>query len=258
MESKELPNGADLNLSPDASPITAKKQDDSSQSRSTDRACRFSAGSQSRAERYMTLKEKREITLKQAEQKKRENGPKNLLQSDYKKRGLDFCYYCGDKFNVGEKIPRILIHCGHTFCTECLSVLHHNYRVRCPICRKLVKQVESVDKLPLNFNILYEIVERDCILRDINFEDEDVIDCLLCDKHDQRVQHFYCSNHLTVFCRECIKEDHTDERCFVVDLYEIEKMRKMHRLNQQMNKKQLEKRKDDADHSCVTQEITPD
>ena len=25
-----------------------------------------------------------------------------------------------------------------------------------------------------------------------------------------------------------------------------------------MNKKQLEKRKDDADHSCVTQEITPD
>lgn len=154
-----------------------------------------------------------------------------LIQADYKIRGLDFCYYCGDKFNVGERIPRILIHCGHTFCTECLSVLHHNYRVRCPICRKLVKQVESVDKLPLNFNILYEIVERDSILRDINFEDEECIDCLLCDKHDQRVQHFYCSNHLTVFCRECIKEDHTDERCFVVDLYEIEKMRKMHRLN---------------------------
>jgi hypothetical protein len=116
--------------------------------------------------------------------KKNEGRPKNLLQADYKTRGLDFCYYCGEKFNVGEKIPRILIHCGHTFCTECLSVLHHNFRVRCPICRKLVKQVESVDKLPLNFNILYEIVERDYILRDINFEDEDCIECLLCDKHD--------------------------------------------------------------------------
>ena len=112
------------------------------------------------------------------------NKPKNLIQADYKTRGLDFCYYCGEKFNVGEKIPRILIHCGHTFCTECLSNLHHNFRVRCPICRKLVKQVESVDKLPLNFNILYEIVERDHILRDINFEDEDCIECLLCDKHD--------------------------------------------------------------------------
>lgn len=180
------------------------------------------------------------------------------MQADYKVRGLDFCYFCAEKFNVGERIPRILIHCGHTFCTECLSVLHHNFRVRCPICRKLVKQVESVDKLPLNFNILYEIVERDSILRDINFEDEECIDCLLCDKHDQRVQHFYCSNHLTVFCRECIKEDHTDERCFVVDLYEIEKMRKMHRLNNQFNKKQLDKRKDGANQSCVTQEITPD
>ena len=205
-----------------------------------------------------TLKEKRAAHKQMLDDKKESQKPKNLLQADYKTRGLDFCYYCGEKFNVGEKIPRILIHCGHTFCTECLSVLHHNFRVRCPICRKLVKQVESVDKLPLNFNILYEIVERDYILRDINFEDEDCIECLLCDKHDQRVQHFYCSNHLTVFCRECIKEDHTDERCFVVDLYEIEKMRKMHRLNQQMNKKQLEKRKDDADQSCVSQDIPLD
>lgn len=52
-----------------------------------------------------------------------------------------------------------------------------------------------MDKLPLNFNILYEIVERDPILRDINFEDDECIDCLLCERHDQRVQHFYCSNH---------------------------------------------------------------
>ena len=207
---------------------------------------RFSVDSQTRSTKYLTLKEKRELQTKLADDRKKAAAPKNLTQADYKTRGLDFCYFCGEKFNVGEKIPRILIHCGHTFCTECLTQIHHNYRVRCPICRKLVKQVESVDKLPLNFNILYEIVERDYILRDINFEDESCIDCLLCEKHDQRVQHFYCSNHLTVFCRECIKEDHTDERCFVVDLYEIEKMRKMHRLNQQMNKKQLEKRKDGA------------
>ena len=212
---------------------------------------RFSVESQTRSTKYLTLKEKRELQTKLADDRKKAAAPKNLTQADYKTRGLDFCYFCGEKFNVGEKIPRILIHCGHTFCTECLTQIHHNYRVRCPICRKLVKQVESVDKLPLNFNILYEIVERDYILRDINFEDESCIDCLLCEKHDQRVQHFYCSNHLTVFCRECIKEDHTDERCFVVDLYEIEKMRKMHRLNQQMNKKQLEKRKDGANQSCV-------
>ena len=69
----------------------------------------------------------------------REAAMENVIQADYKTRGLDFCYYCGDKFNVGEKIPRILVHCGHTFCTECMSMLHANFRVRCPICRKLVK-----------------------------------------------------------------------------------------------------------------------
>jgi hypothetical protein len=108
--------------------------------------------------------------------------------------------------------------------------------------------------LPLNFNILYELVERDPILRDINFENQECIDCLICEKHDQRVQHFYCSNHLTVFCRECIKEDHTDESCFVVDLYEIEKMRKMHKQNQVLNKQQLRVRKDDADLRYATLE----
>lgn len=92
-----------------------------------------------------------------------------------------------------------------------------------------MKQIETIDRLPLNFNILYEIVERDPILRDINFESKECLDCLLCEAHDQRVQHFYCSNHKTVFCRECIRVDHTDERCFVVDLYEIDKMRKMHK-----------------------------
>ena len=180
----------------------------------------------------------------------------NLIQGDYLNRGLDYCYFCGDKFNVGERIPRILVHCGHTFCTECLTTLHHNFRVRCPICRKLVKQIESVDRLPLNFNILYEIVERDAKLRHLNFEDDDCIDCLLCEKHDERIQHFYCSNHLTVFCRECIKEDHTDEKCFVVDLYEIEKMRKMHRQNITSNQKQLKIRQDEANMSYVTQEIS--
>ena len=69
------------------------------------------------------------------------------------------------------------------------------------------------------------------------------------------MQHFYCSNHYTVFCRECIKEDHTDERCFVVDLYEIEKMRKMHKSNMERNQKQLDKRKDEADVKCINKSL---
>ena len=80
-----------------------------------------------------------------------------------------------------------MVHCGHTFCTECLSELHDENRVRCPICRKLVKDIDSVDRLPLNFNVLYEIVERDSFLKDINFESQECVDCLLCEAHDLRV-----------------------------------------------------------------------
>lgn len=151
------------------------------------------------------------------------------IHGDYQNRNLSYCHFCGDKYNVGEKIPRILIHCGHTFCTECLSALHHNFRVRCPACRKLIKNLESVERLPLNINILYEVVERDPILSEIDYDDEtpESIQSKLCRRHNDRIMHFYCSNHSTVFCRECIKDYHTEEKCFVVDLYEIEKMRKL-------------------------------
>lgn len=140
-----------------------------SESRSSQRPNRFeSKSSRSSVEIgkaiHRTLKEVRRSAKAELERAKNEKKPEIIIQGDYRTRGLDYCYYCGEQFNVGERIPRILIHCGHTFCTECLQVLHHNFRVRCPICRKLVKQVESVDKLPLNFNILYEIVERDAIL----------------------------------------------------------------------------------------------
>ena len=100
---------------------------------------RFEKAGGSRSEKLKTLKEKREATQRERDEEKARLNKQEPIQADYKCRGLDFCYYCAEKFNVGEKIPRILIHCGHTFCTECLTGLHHNFRVRCPICRKLVK-----------------------------------------------------------------------------------------------------------------------
>ena len=155
----------------------------------------------------------------------------NIMNLDYGSRGLDICQFCGLKYNVGERIPRILVHCGHTLCTNCISQLHRKDRVRCPICRKLIKQLESAERLPLNINILYEVVEKDPILSKTNFDfdddDEEALSEKLCENHAERVKHFYCSNHLTIFCRECIKQFHSDDECFVVDLYEIQRMRQL-------------------------------
>ena len=96
---------------------------------------------------------------------KHQGGVQVKIDGDYKSRKLDYCHFCGNPYNVGARIPRILVHCGHTFCTECLSsCLFHNFRVRCPICKKLVKNLETPERLPLNINILYEIVESDPLL----------------------------------------------------------------------------------------------
>ena len=116
---------------------------------------------------------------------------------DYEERGLDFCQFCGFKYNVGERIPWILINCGHTFCTDCLAKLHKNNRVRCPLCHKLIKNLESVERLPLNMNILYEIIEKDEILSKVefDFDNDEEMNEKLCSEHEDRVKHFYCSNH---------------------------------------------------------------
>ena len=71
---------------------------------------------------------------------------------------------------MGNRIPRIIVGSGHTYCTSCLGYFLRDGRIRCPISRKLLKGVESVDKLPLNFNILYEIVTKDPLLSNVNFE----------------------------------------------------------------------------------------
>ena len=156
--------------------------------------------------------------------------------------------------------------CGHTFCTSCLGYFLREGRIRCPICRKLLKGVEGVDKLPLNFNILYEVVTKDPLLSNVNFEkclqadldaDEEDPDFAtkvapyLCQVHDQRIKHFYCSEHPSIFCRECIKDLHHMDECFVVDLYEIEKMRVLQEKNTTANQAQLSKRTDGANQVYV-------
>ena len=73
----------------------------------------------------------------------------------------------------------------------------------------------------------------------------------LCTQHSQRIKHFYCSEHPSIFCRECIKDLHNTEACFVVDLYEIEKMRKLQEQNNEMNRKQLKARQDGASDAYV-------
>jgi len=157
----------------------------------------------------------------------------------YSARRLDSCQNCANKFNIGERIPRILVNCGHTLCTKCLESLCVNFRIRCIICSKLIKNIDNVEKLPLNINILHEIADEDPMLCKVDFECED--NSQLCKQHSERMAHFFCSVHRTIFCRECIKIDHNDPSCFVVDLYEILKMKNVYMQNYESNMGQINK-----------------
>ena len=73
---------------------------------------------------------------------------------------LENCILCKNEFNLKERLPRILIHCGHTFCTICLSKFHRNLRIRCPLCLKLVLNIETLERLPINHTIFTQIAKK--------------------------------------------------------------------------------------------------
>jgi hypothetical protein len=159
------------------------------------------------------------------------------LVHDYSSRGLDICGVCKKKYNLGDRIPRILVHCGHTFCTSCLIKFHHVDHIRCPYCKKLINNIDSpakIESLPLNLNIFGELVKTDpVIMMLIDPESQNNLTSL-CPYHEEKQKHFYCSYHETNFCRECIKSYHKLNECCVVDLYDIDKL---YQLNEQNIKK---------------------
>jgi hypothetical protein len=150
---------------------------------------------------------------------------------DYEARRLNKCGVCKLAYNVGDRIPRILVNCGHTWCTSCLTKYFRKNRIRCPFCLKLVKNLENVEMLPLNINIFHEVVQTDSYLLDmIDLDGRDSYTSL-CGYHPEKQKHFYCSFHKTNFCRECIKVYHRDEKCCVVDLFDINKLFNLHEQN---------------------------
>ena len=70
------------------------------------------------------------------------------------------CVLCKQDYTLTDRIPRILIHCGHTFCTPCLRNFYRNLRIRCPLCLKLVKNIEFLERLPVNHTIFTKIAEE--------------------------------------------------------------------------------------------------
>mmetsp|Transcript_2543 Transcript_2543/g.2163 ORF Transcript_2543/g.2163 Transcript_2543/m.2163 type:complete len:176 (+) Transcript_2543:73-600(+) len=67
------------------------------------------------------------------------------------------CVLCKNDYDIDIHIPRILIHCGHTFCSKCVQTFYKSRKVRCPLCLKLVKNLTTVERLPINHTIFLQL-----------------------------------------------------------------------------------------------------
>ena len=172
-----------------------------------------------------------------------EQTPKKEAQPKMKKpffvyvhRSLDICAVCKNKYNVGDRIPRILVNCGHTFCTSCLLKYHHGKdHIRCPSCKKLVKHLDNVETLPLNLSIFGEIVKNDPVIMMFIDPSSEASFASSCPNHPEKQRHYYCSHHENNFCRECMKAFHKGDKCCVVDLCDIQKLFQLNEQNLMKN-----------------------
>lgn len=61
------------------------------------------------------------------------------------------CSICYNDYNINNRIPIILIPCGHTFCSQCIYHLQYYNHHQCSLCR------DEMDYVEINF-ILFELI----------------------------------------------------------------------------------------------------
>eukprot|EP01017_Pseudomicrothorax_dubius_P031875 TRINITY_DN4116_c0_g2_i11.p1 TRINITY_DN4116_c0_g2~~TRINITY_DN4116_c0_g2_i11.p1 ORF type:complete len:147 (+),score=26.47 TRINITY_DN4116_c0_g2_i11:118-558(+) len=64
------------------------------------------------------------------------------------------CFNCKLSYNDSERIPRLLVHCGHSLCETCAVSLHSDGFIICPECR-MYNYTLNIANLPKNLALLH-------------------------------------------------------------------------------------------------------
>lgn len=77
------------------------------------------------------------------------------------------CSICLERYNTSNKIPKIM-HCGHTFCKECLIKSKNNSDniLSCPVCRKkeLFNDIDDLSTNRVIYDLLYNPEQEEEII----------------------------------------------------------------------------------------------
>ncbi|KRX00628.1 Armadillo-type fold [Pseudocohnilembus persalinus] len=211
------------------------------------------------------------------------NNPPNEYKDkidDFVSKLLDTkkCVVCKEDFDLQERMPRILVHCGHTFCTSCIINFYRNNKVRCPLCLKLIKNIEYLERIPINHTIFTKLAEQlneenkkqgqqeldipqqlyslfEASLQppqqyyqrqpgQPNIDEETGLE--FCQIHFERIKHFFCGGHQETCCRVCSEYQH--QNCQIIDLYDVGNIQEFLQQYGQYKGNQGEQENDDEDN----------
>jgi DNA-directed RNA polymerase subunit RPC12/RpoP len=106
-----------------------------------------------------------------------ENDPELVAKVEQLKRALldpNLCVVCSKEFDLQERLPRVLVQCGHTFCTECLRPFQNERSIKCPLCLTELSRVSGLDKLPVNSQIFSSLFYKDKLDLQLMNSDKDI------------------------------------------------------------------------------------
>jgi len=137
------------------------------------------------------------------------------------------CPICLCSYDQRDRIPRIMLTCGHTFCSLCLRQLaSKNIGIKCPLDKSIFNlQDKNIEILPVNFALKQILEERS------KWE--------FCHIHNEEMR-FYCLNDKSKVCDECIETgDH--ERHKLIPIKKIraeveEKIKKLKSTSESLDK----------------------
>lgn len=86
---------------------------------------------------------------------------KKKLAHEFAKKLLndEHCPICKQEYDLSEKVPKILVQCGHTICFKCLKQFYRGGKIRCPICLKLHKKIPTLEVLPTNHYLHQKLIK---------------------------------------------------------------------------------------------------
>ncbi|XP_042217605.1 uncharacterized RING finger protein ZK945.4-like isoform X2 [Homarus americanus] len=151
------------------------------------------------------------------------------------------CKVCFMKFDSEARRPRVLVSCGHSFCSVCITnLIKDNSTLLCPSCRA-EQGLTCAEQLPVNFGLL-ELVDSDkdsssdSLVADrtssTNFESTGKVPVLNaghCEEHGQ-YKLFRCTTCAQYICHVCTVVEHPNSTCTVISVKKaLEDLKELHK-----------------------------